>query len=48
MEVHRIAVESELKLQAYAIAMATPDPRRICKPLLAATVDFNPLSEARA
>lgn len=32
IEVPKLGVESELKLLAYAIAMATRDPRHICNP----------------
>ena len=49
MEVPRLGVESELQLQAYAIATAMPDPSRIydlCHSLQQHRI-LNPLSEAR-
>ena len=49
MEVPRLAVESELQLQAYATAMAIPDPSHICDLHHSSQQHqiLNPMGEAR-
>ena len=49
MEVPRLGVESELQLQAYARATATPDPSQVCDPHHSSQQRgiLNPLSKAR-
>ena len=50
MEVHRLGVESELQLPAYATDTAMQDPRRVLDlhhRSLTAMLDLKPLSNAR-